>query len=301
MRYPPFLQPGDKVSIVSAAGKVSRSVVERGAAILFEEGFDPVIGMNAFAEFDSFAGTDAQRASDLQFALDNPVIKAIFFSRGGYGCIRTFQLIDWRNFIRNPKWLIGFSDITVFHSFAIKNRIASVHGVMPTFFEQDGDKTESFRLMIDLLKGKLPEYHIQPHFLNRIGKTDSTLVGGNLTIIHSLRGTDLDFNPKGKVLFIEDIGEYYYHLDRMMMNLKIGKVLENISGLIVGYFTDMKDGEVPFGKRAYEIIREAIEPYNFPVVFGFPAGHELPIYPLLMGSNVVLEVTENGVKFQTKV
>jgi muramoyltetrapeptide carboxypeptidase len=301
MRYPPFLQTGDKISIVSAAGKISRNVVERGAAILSEEGFVPLIGVNALTEYNSFAGTDAQRASDLQFALDHPEIKAIFFSRGGYGSIRTFQLLDWKNFIKNPKWLIGFSDITVFHLFAIKNKIASVHGVMPAFFEQDGEKTESFKLLIDLLKGQLPEYHIQPHYLNRFGKAENTLVGGNLTIIQSLRGTNLDFNPKGKILFIEDIGEYYYHLDRMMMNLKTGKVLENICGLIVGYFTDMKDGETPFGKSTYEIIMEAVEPYNFPVVFGFPAGHELPDFPLLMGGKVVLEVAEDGVKFQTKV
>jgi muramoyltetrapeptide carboxypeptidase len=300
MRCPSFLQTGDKVSIVSAAGKINRDVVERGAAILSQEGFIPVIGENAFAEFNSFAGTDAQRASDLQFALDHPEIKAIFFSRGGYGSIRTFQLLDWKNFIRNPKWLIGFSDITIFHSFAIINNIASVHGVMPAFFEQDGEKTESFKLLIDLLKGNLPEYHIQPHYLNRFGKVENTLVGGNLTILQSIRGTNLDFNPKGKILFVEDIGEYYYHVDRMMMNFKTGKVLEKISGMVVGYFTDMKDGETPFGKSAYEIIREAVEPYDFPVVFGFPAGHELPDFPLLMSGKVVLEVTKDEVKIRTK-
>ncbi len=299
MKYPPYLQQGDYVALVSAAGKIDRELVERGAAILKEEGFLPVIGPNAFEQCGVFAGDDACRAADLQWALDHPDIKAIFFSRGGYGSIRTWQLIDWSNFLRNPKWLIGFSDITVFHAFANKHHIASLHGVMTAFFEKEGVKTDSYRQMIGLLKGQFTDYQLQPHPLNRPGLASGRLVGGNLSIIQSMRGTPLDLNPAGKILFIEDIGEYNYHLDRMMMNLKTGKVLEEIAGLVVGYFTDMKEGEAPFGKTAYEIIREAVEPYHYPVVFDFPAGHELPNLPLLMGGKVKLEVTDDGVRFHT--
>lgn len=298
MKYPPYLKQGDRVALVSAAGKIDREVVERGAAILKEEGFLPVIGPNAFAQCGVFAGDDARRAADLQWTLDHPEIKAIFFSRGGYGSIRTWQLIDWNNFLQNPKWLIGFSDITVFHAFANKHNIASIHGVMPAFFEKEGAKTDSYRQMIGLLKGRFPDYQLPPHPLNRPGLASGRVVGGNLSIIQSMRGTPLDMNPKGKILFIEDIGEYNYHLDRMMMNLKTGKVLEKIAGLVVGYFTDMKEGEAPFGKTASEIIREAVEPYHYPVVFDFPAGHELPNLPVLMGGKVKLEVSDNGVRFQ---
>lgn len=295
MKFPPNLSPGDKVSIISPAGKIDRQVVERGAELLRQQGFTVEIGRHAFDEDGVFSGSDAARASDMQEALDDPTVKAIFFSRGGYGCLRTHVLLDWSSFLRAPKWLVGFSDITVFHVYLSHHQIASVHGVMPSRFETDGALTESFLQLMELLRGNLAGYVLPPHELNRTGAASGILTGGNLSIIQSLRGTPLDLNPAGKILFIEDIHELHYHLDRMMQNLKAGGVLEQLSGLIVGYFTGMRDGGTPFGRTAFEIIKDAVAPYEYPVVFGFPAGHELPNQPLLMGSRISLEVSDERV------
>jgi muramoyltetrapeptide carboxypeptidase len=299
MKYPPCLNKGDKIAIVSPAGKIEKQIVERGADLLSDQGFIVEIGEHAFDTYGVFAGSDEARAADLQKAINDKTIKAIFCSRGGYGSLRIQQRLNWSAFFKKPKWLIGFSDITVFHAYLTKHKIASVHGVMPAFFERDGILTDSFISTISALRGDLPQYSVDPHSLNRSGKDEGVLTGGNLSIIHNLRGTPLDISPKGKILFIEDTSEYHYHLDRMMTNLKAGRVLEQISGLIVGSFTDMKDGETPYGKSAYEIIHEAVAGYRYPVVFNFPAGHRLPNYPLIMGGRILLIVTSNEVTINT--
>ncbi|MCX6237857.1 MAG: LD-carboxypeptidase [Bacteroidia bacterium] len=299
MKFPPYLKPGDKVTIISPAGKIERQIAERGAEILCQQGFRVEIGQHAFDEECIFAGSDFSRAADMQKALSDKTIKAIFFSRGGYGSLRTHLLLNWSSFFKKPKWLIGFSDITVFHAYLSRHNIASVHGVMNAWFEKDEVLTDSFLKMMELLSGKKPEYPVPPHELNRSGVASGILTGGNLSIIQSLRGTPLDISPKGKILFIEDIDEHHYHLDRMMYNLKTGRVLEQLSGLVAGYFTGIKDGETPFGKTAYEIIKDAVAPYSFPVVFGFQSGHELPNYPLLMGSRISLNVSEDQVDIRT--
>ena len=298
MKYPPYLQPGDKVSIVSPAGKIERQIVERGAEILRTEGFLVEIGHHAFDIEDMQAGTDQNRAFDLQKALNDKSIKAVFFSRGGYGSIRTFSLINWSSFFKKPKWLIGFSDITVFHAYLTNHSIPSVHGVMTAWFEKDGALTDSFMKLMAVLKGEKLDFIVEPHPFNKTGTAMGILTGGNLALIQSMRGTPLDISPKGKILFIEDIGEQHYNIDRMMQNLKVGKVLQQLSGLIAGYYTDMRDGETPFGKSAYEIIREVVDPYRYPVVFGFSAGHELPNYPLVMGGRISLNVTDNQVNIK---
>ena len=173
-----------------------------------------------------------------------------------------------------------------------------MHGVMTSWFEKDGILTESFTDMLELLKGKISEYTVQPNILNRNGVASGILAGGNLSIIQSLRGTPLDISPKGKILFIEDIDEYHYHLDRMMLNLKTGGILSEISGLIVGYFTAITDRETPFGKTSSEIIAEAVDSYRYPVCFGFPAGHELPNFPLIMGGRILLNVADKEVNIK---
>ena len=299
MKFPPKLRPGDKVAIISPASKIERLIVERGAELLRQQGFSVDIGIHAFSNDCMFAGSDPERASDMQKALNDKSIKAIFFARGGYGSLRTLLLLNWSSFFKKPKWLIGFSDITVFHAYLSNHNIASVHGVMTAWFEQDKILTDSFMQMMELLRGDRPAYFLQPHELNRKGLSTGVLTGGNLSIIQSLRGTPLDISPKGKILFIEDIDEKFYHLDRMMQNLKAGGVLEQLSGLVAGYFTGMKDGETPFGKTAYQIIKDAVTPYRFPVVFGFQSGHELPNYPLLMGSKISLDVSEEKVIIKT--
>ena len=298
MKHPAYLKPGDKISIVSPAGKIDRHILERGAEILKDQGLKVEIGQHAFDIEDMQAGSDLNRAFDLQKALNDKSIKAVFFSCGGYGSIRTFSLINWSSFFKNPKWLIGFSDITVFHAFLTNHKIPSVHGVMTAWFEKDGVLTDSFLKLMAILKGEKLDFNVQPHLFNRIGEASGILTGGNLALIQSMRGTSLDISPKGKILFIEDIGEQHYNIDRMMQNLKVGKVLQQLSGLIVGYYTDMRDGETPFGKSAYEIIRETVAPYRYPVVFGFSAGHELPNYPLVMGNRISLHVTVNQVNIK---
>jgi muramoyltetrapeptide carboxypeptidase len=293
------LLKGDKIIIVAPASMIYRSIVERGAELLRGHGFIVEIGEHVFKENGPYAGDDEQRASDLQKALNDGNCKAIWFARGGYGSLRILSLLNWSAFLKKPKWLIGFSDITVFHSYLTKHEIASLHGVMPAFFELKGEETESFQRTLQFLSKPSMDYSLEPSPFNKSGKAEGVLTGGNLSIIQSLRGTSFDISPYGKILFIEDIGEYHYHLDRMMMNLKIGKVLEKISGLIVGHFTDMKEGEAVFGKNANEIIHEAAEKYHYPVLYNFPAGHQFPNWPLLMGSRISLKVTENEVTLRS--
>jgi muramoyltetrapeptide carboxypeptidase len=295
MTIPPFLQPGDKIVMVSVAGKVQREPVEKAVLLLEQENFATEISPHAFGQHHMFSGTDVERASDMQRALDDPGIKAILLTRGGYGSLRTLSLLDWSGFFKQPKWLIGFSDITVFHSFLTCQEVASIHAVMTSYFFENGARTDSLNRLLKLLSGHPLAYEIQPNSLNRKGSATGTLVGGNLSLLLSVRGTAIDFSLEGKVLFIEDIGEYDYHIDRMMMNFKYGGGLSKLSGLIVGYFTDTKSSNTPFGKSANEIIRDAVEGYDFPVVFGFPAGHELPNYPLVMGSEVSIVATDEKV------
>jgi muramoyltetrapeptide carboxypeptidase len=295
MICPSPLQPGDKIALISVAGKISRETVEKASDLLKDEGFVTETGSHAFDVVNTFAGTDLHRAADMQKALDDPEVRAILFTRGGYGSLRTFMLLDWTEFLRRPKWLIGFSDITVFHSYLSMKGVASVHGVMTSYFFENGERTDSLDRMLELLRGKSHHYNLSPNVLNIPGTCHGELAGGNLSILFSLRGTSLDRSLDGKVLFIEDIQEFDYHIDRMMMNLKFGGVLSKLAGLIVGYFTETKSGETPYGHDAYEIIREAVSGYGYPVVFGFPAGHELPDYPLLMGAEIQLEVSEEKV------
>lgn len=293
MKFPPYLKPGDKVALISPSGKMSRAVIERAAELLTQQGFKVKTGRHAFDGDGLFAGTDAARAADMQKALDDKSIRAVFFTRGGYGCLRTHQLLDWTAFHRHPKWLVGFSDNTVFHSYLSRKKIASIHGVMAASFEHDDAPSGSFLELMDMLAGGNGVHELAPHPLNRMGNATGVLAGGNLSILQSLRGTALDLKPKGKILFIEDIQELNYRIDRMMQNLKAGGVLEEIKGLIVGHFSGMKDGAADYGMTVLEIIREAVEPFDYPVVFGFPAGHELPNHPLLMGGRTLLDVSDD--------
>ncbi len=298
MITPYFLNPGDKIAMVSVAGKADRETIEKAKHLLETEDFVVDIGPHAFDQFHMYAGMDADRAIDMQSALDDPEVKAIFFTRGGYGSLRTFVRLNWSKFLLQPKWLVGFSDITVFHAYLSLQNIASIHGVMSGFFFEHGQRTESLDRLLQLLRGRALDYTLKPNLLNRPGSANGLLVGGNLSILLSLRGTALDQSYKGKVLFLEDISEYDYHLDRMLMNLRYGGALAGLSGLVVGYFTDTKSGNTPYGKDAQEIIRDAVEGYNYPVVFGFPAGHELPHFPLLMGHQVSVDVSTVSVSIR---
>lgn len=301
MIIPQPLLPGSKISIISTASKTDAKLIIEASEILQKEGFIVSIGKFTGSAYYQFSGTDAQRFTDLQTALDDPTIDAIICSRGGYGTLRTIIGIDWTKFVQKPKWIVGFSDITVLHSQLNQLKVASVHGVMPRYFAEGTTTTKSFQLLIDALLGKPLSYPIPINIHNKTGVASAEVVGGNLSILYSLRGTHLDIDTIGKILFIEDLSEYLYHIDRMLLNLKIGRKLEGLAGLIVGGFTGMKDNDPPFGKNIEEIILDALEPYNYPVMFDFPAGHQKENYPIMLGINATMEVSAENSFFKQEI
>ncbi len=294
MVIPPFLMTGDRIRIVSPAGKVQKDKVLQSIELLQDEGFEVVIGKHVFDNHFQYSGRDQQRASDLEEAIHDSQTKAIICARGGYGTVRIIEKTDFSPLIKNPKWLVGFSDVTVIHSALNKLGIASIHGAMPGFFIEDKKPTQSFFSLMEILTSGKSQFQIPGNPLNRAGTCSGELVGGNLSMIYSLQGTPWQLETSGKILILEDLSEYLYHLDRMMQNLRLAGQLKNLAGLVVGGFTDMKDNESPFGKSAYEIILEAVQDDHFPVCFDFPAGHIPKNLALMLGSNYHLEVSENS-------
>ncbi len=295
MIRPDYLKTGDTVVIVSTARKVSKSEVKSTIDLFTEWGLNVQTGKNLFKYYNQFAGTDEERAGDLQRAL-NSKAKAILFARGGYGTVRIVDAIDWKRFVKNPKWLIGFSDLTVLHSHVHRHyNIQTMHG--PMALNISNLSSSCLNVYKETLFGGALRYSSskqQPHLekLNRKGKAKGRLIGGNLSLIYSILGSSSDIDMDGKILFLEDLDEYLYHIDRMMMNLKRNGKLKNLAGLIVGGMTEMKDNPIPFGKTAEEIIYEAVAEYSYPVVYGFPAGHIPNNYPLILGSEATLNVSD---------
>jgi muramoyltetrapeptide carboxypeptidase len=291
IKVPQYIRPGDTIGFVSTASVIDPNVVEPAVGLLNEMGYRVLKSENLYSRNHQFAGTDLQRSSDIQYLIDHPEVKAIVCSRGGYGSLRAASLVNWDKFDLNPKWMVGFSDVTVIHSRLHNAGVASIHGVMPRYFLSNGDPSESFMHLADALIGKPMFYTVETSPYNRIGKAVGQVVGGNLSILYSLRGTPFDIDTNGKILFIEDLSEYLYHLDRMMTNLKIGGRLDNLAALVVGSFTGMKDNDTPFGKSAEEIILEAVSEFAYPVLFNFPAGHREMNFPLKLGVEAALEVS----------
>jgi muramoyltetrapeptide carboxypeptidase len=287
-KRPDFLKKNDQVAVVATAKKFSAEQLETGLHKLEAWGLRVVPGKNLYKEHHQFAGSDKERLSDLQKALDNKNIKAIFCARGGYGTNRIIDQADLTKFRQNPKWLIGYSDVTILHCLLQREGFQSIHGTMPLLFDKDSyDSLESLR---KTLFGEKIEYTIQADALNRKGKTEGILIGGNLSILQSVIGTPTDFDTRKKILFIEDIDEYLYQLDRMMIHLKRAGKLKNLAGLVVGHFSDMKDNDTAFGKNVKEIILESVREYKFPVCFNFPAGHETENMALRFGAKLKLNV-----------
>ncbi|WP_321319804.1 LD-carboxypeptidase [Labilibaculum sp.] len=298
MYQPAALVKGDKIGIISPAGKIDPEKVGVAVVKLEDAGYKVVLGNHVFDVENQFAGSDMNRLCDFQLMLDDPEIKAILCARGGYGSVRILEHLDFDLFIRNPKWIIGYSDITVFHSY-LNNilGVESLHATMPVNFSSEKEEDKSVSTLLHSLAGNLENYEISSHELNRNGVTEGELVGGNLSILYSLRGTVMDFESHGKILFIEDVGEELYHLDRMMKNFKMGGKLSELQGLIVGGMSDMKAGDPDFGKTAYEIILESIENYSYPVVFDFPSGHIKQNWALPFGRFLRLDVNEKVAQF----
>ncbi|MBL0137630.1 MAG: LD-carboxypeptidase [Bacteroidetes bacterium] len=303
MIRPPYLKPGDTVMIVSTARKVNKAEVKPAVDILESWGLQVKFGKNLYKFQNQFSGTDEERSADLQSALNNKNVQAILFARGGYGTVRIVDRIDFKRFLKNPKWLIGFSDITVLHSHLHKLGVETIHAPMSLNIPKLSPNCLS--VLKDTLFGQSLRYTSskqQPALekLNRQGSAKGELVGGNLSILYSLSGTPSDIDTTGKILFLEDLDEYLYHIDRMMMNLKRGGKLSNLAGLIVGGMSDMRDNEIPFGKTAEEIIHEAVAEYTYPVLYGFPSGHIPNNYPLIFGREATLKVTDKmELKFQS--
>lgn len=295
MEKPSSLKKGDKIAIISTARKISKTELEPAVAILKSWGLEPVFGKNLFNENHQFSGTTEERVADLQQALDNPAIKAIICARGGYGTVQVIDQIDFSNFKKNPKWMVGYSDVTVLHNHINTNfNIQTLHASMPINFATNSK--EALESLKESLFGALPIYTCDVDELNRFGEVMGELVGGNLSIIYSLIGTPSQLNTKGKILFLEDLDEYLYHIDRMMMNLKRARLLTELKGLIVGGMSDMNDNTVPFGKTAKQIIFDAVKEYNYPFCFEFPAGHIKDNRAIMMGAEVDLKVGKNEVE-----
>jgi len=291
-----ILSSDDLVGIVSPAGKIASSSLKLASHYLEDTGFRCLLGKHAAGQWHQMAGTDQQRADDFNAMLRNPEVKAIWCSRGGYGAIRLVDMIDFSLLEKQPKWIIGFSDITVLHSvLATKLKMKSVHGPMPKNLDTGNYDSSGVDTLWQMLQGDEVAYQLQPHPLNVIGEGRGKLTGGNLTLLNSLVGTPYDFEPEGKILFIEEVGEYLYHIDRMLRGLKLAGKLRGLAGLVVGQMTDIQDNKTPFGASSYEIISQVVESYDFPVIFNFPAGHSVPNQPLMLGATVHLSVKKDMV------
>lgn len=297
---PKSLTKGDKIAIISPAGAVEASQLEQGIEIIRNKGYEPVLGEHLYSSFSkgyTYAGNEQERIKDINWAFNDNEISAVWASRGGYGCQHLLENMDIKNFSENPKWYIGYSDNTVIQSYLLKKGFASIHGqtVKTSSF---GVTEESYELIFDILEGKIPDYNLEPHHFNKMGSCEGQLVGGNLALIYALLGTDYSFKFKNRILFIEDIGENFYALDRMMMSLELAGVFKKIKGLIIGGMTNMGNEKEntayneSFDNFAYQLISERISKYDFPTVFGFPNGHIKDNRPLIIGGNVKLEVKD---------
>ncbi|MBX0334160.1 LD-carboxypeptidase [Pontibacter sp. HSC-14F20] len=290
------LQPADKIAIIATARLISHEEIATAIDILQGWGLEVEVGPTVGAQYGVFAGDDALRLQDLQQALDRPDIKAIICARGGYGTTRILDQVDFSHFQKHPKWIVGFSDITSLLCHIHSLGIESVHGIMPLLFPKGTEAAlDSLRRV---LFGEELSYSTGPHTFNRTGIAEGELIGGNLALLHNVSGTSSDFSTKGKVLFLEDVDEYLYSIDRMMVHLDRAGKLKDLAGLIVGHFSDMKDNAIPFGKDAYEIIAEHTGKYNYPVCYGFPTGHEPDNLALVCGRRAKLEVEETGVRLE---
>jgi muramoyltetrapeptide carboxypeptidase len=290
MTQPSYLKKGDTVAIIATARKVSAEEIQPAVTFLESHGLLVVLGKNLFASKNQYAGTDDQRTEDLQWALNDQSIKAIIIARGGYGTVKLIESLDFSEFKKYPKWLVGYSDVTVLHNAIHKQGIATLHATMPLNFDRSKEATKS---LVDALFGHLKQIETEENFSNISGSAKGQLVGGNLSLIYSLSGTPYDLDTTDKILFLEDLDEYLYHIDRMMMQLKLSGKLRHLKGLIIGGMTDMKDNMIPFGKLPDEIILDAVKEYGYPVCFDFPAGHIDENMALYFGREVELNVIDD--------
>lgn len=293
MIIPPSLKKGDTVAIVCTARKVTIEELQTAIDLFKNWGLNVVLGKTVSLEENQFAGSDDARADDLQAMLNNKAIKAIVIARGGYGTVRIIDKIDFSIFKQHPKWLVGYSDITVLHSHVQRHcNIETLHAPMPIGF--DKNTATSLQNLHQALFNNTLQYAFKTVRPNISGNAEGMLTGGNLSVLCSINGSVSDIETDGKILFLEDLDEYLYHIDRMMMQLKRSGKLKNLKALLVGGFTEMKDNAVPFGKTAYEIIAEHVSAYNYPVAFNIHAGHINNNNPLIFGRKIKVNISETN-------
>lgn len=296
MIVPPYLQQGDIIGVICPSGYMPLEKVQTCLQTLQQWGFKTQVGKTVGNMFSYFSGTDEERLNDLQAMLDDANIKTILCARGGYGLSRIIDEIDFSSFIKNPKWIIGYSDITLLHSHIYNQlKIASLHSPMANAFNDEGYKNEYILALKNTLFGLPQQYECKPYKLNRTGISTGALLGGNLAMLAHATGTASDIETTNAILFIEDVGEYLYSTDRMLQQLKRAGKLKNLAALIVGSFTEIKDTVIPYGASVYDIIYNAVKEYNYPVCFDFPVGHTEKNYPLKIGVTYNLSITENKV------
>lgn len=296
-KQPTHLQQGDLVAIVTTARKINREDIQKAIELLESWGLNAVVGRTIGKEDHQFGGTDIDRTTDFQEAMNNESVKAIWCARGGYGTVRILDALDFSKFKKVPKWIIGFSDITALHSHIHTLNIQTIHGIMPITVSSCSN--EAAVSLKSALFGKSIRYKTPCESNNKLGKASGALVGGNLSMLYSLLGSKSSIKTDDKILFIEDLDEYLYHIDRMMMNLKRNGYFNKLKGLIVGGMTKMNDNTIPFGKTAEEIILDNIKEFDFPVCFNFPAGHVKDNRALVLGKHITFNVqkTETTLEF----
>ncbi len=298
MITPKYLEKGDKIAIIAPARCINFDEVHPSIRLFQKWGLEVVLGTNIFRKCNQFSGKDELRQADLQQVLDDESIRAIICARGGYGTVRIVDQLDFSTFCTHPKWIIGYSDITVLHAHIQRHfGIETLHATMPVNITSDTVVNDSQETLKNALFGKSISYRFPRNPLSRSGEADAVLVGGNLSILYSLMGSDSEIDTAGKILFLEDVDEYLYHIDRMMMNLKRAGKLTNLKGLIVGGMDRMKDNTIPFGKTANEIIADVTREFPYPVCFDFPAGHGETNLALILGRKVKFTV-DNEISLQ---
>ena len=293
MLIPEKINTGDKIGIVATARKISLEELAPAIAIIESWGLKVELGRFLFEENNQFSGTVEQRVVDFQRMIDDDTIKGVLCARGGYGTVQVIDKIDFSRLHKNPKWIIGYSDITVLHSHLNQLGVATLHATMPINFSNNTQK--SLESLQNILFGIKNIIESPTHKFNRLGKAEAEIVGGNLSILYSLLGSKSDINTEGKILFIEDLDEYLYHIDRMVINMKRNGKFKDLKGMIIGGMIDMNDNKIPFGKTANRIILEHVKEYNFPICFEFPSGHLDDNRSIRLGGISVLNINQNGV------
>jgi muramoyltetrapeptide carboxypeptidase len=296
MKFPTYLKPGDTIAIVCPAGYLPAAKAKTCINTLKKWGFKVTIGKTLGGKSKNyFSGSFEERLADLQNQIDNPSINAILCGRGGYGTTHLLDHIDWKKFKKNPKWIIGFSDITILHTYLLTEiGVASIHGPMANAFNEDNGINRYTLSLKDSLEGKPVHYTAKPHAQNIYGKATAPMVGGNLSLLAHAVGTNADVDTRGKILFIEDVGEQLYNVERMLLQLKRAGKLSKLKGLVVGGFTSNKDTDRPFGKNIEQVIYDVVREFKFPVCFGFPISHEKENVAIIVGGTYRLDVSVHG-------